>query len=96
MINMEIKVKVDKQGRMVLPKYARSALGIDGEGEVVCRVVGDKVVLEKFSVDSIYKAFDELKEIVPSLELDKVKVEGEDKYVDKEYALRKIGIRSNS
>jgi hypothetical protein len=60
---------------------------------MVCRVVGNKVILEKFSIDSIRKAFADLEEIAPSLELDTVKVEGEDKYVDREYALRKIGIR---
>jgi len=91
--NMEITIKVDKQGRTVLPKDVRKALGIDRETEMVCRVVGNKVILEKFSIDSIRKAFADLEEIAPSLELDTVKVEGEDKYVDREYALRKIGIR---
>jgi len=61
---------------------------------MVCRVVGNRILLERFSIDSIRKAFAELEEIVPSLELDTVKVEGEDKYVDREYALHKIGIRS--
>jgi len=91
---METTIKVDKQGRIVLPMDVRKALGIEGEAEMVCRVVGNRIVLEKFSIDSIRKAFAELEEIAPSLELDTVKVEGEDKYVDREYALRKIGIRS--
>jgi len=95
-LNMEVTVKVDKQGRTVLPKDVRKALGIDGEAEMVCRVVGGKVILEKFSVDSIHKAFADLEEIAPSLEFDTVKVEGEDKYVDREYALRKIGVRGIS
>ncbi len=90
---MEATIKIDKQGRTVLPKDVRKALGIDRETEMVCRVVGNKVILEKFSIDSIRKAFADLEEIAPSLELDTVKVEGEDKYVDREYALRKIGIR---
>jgi len=91
---METTIKVDKQGRMVLPMDLRKVLGIEGEAEMVCRVVGNRIMLEKFSIDSIRKAFAELEEIAPSLELDMVKVEGEDKYVDREYALRKIGIRS--
>jgi len=94
--NMEATIKIDKQGRTVLPKDVRKALGIDGEAEMVCRVFGNKVILEKFSIDSIQKAFAELEEIAPSLELDTVKVEGEDKYVDREYALRKIGIQGIS
>jgi AbrB family looped-hinge helix DNA binding protein len=95
-LNVEIIVKVDKQGRIVLPKDVRRAIGMEREMEMVCRVVGDRIILEKFSMEDIHKAFSELEEIAPSLELDAVKVEGEDKYVDREYALRKIGIRSVS
>jgi AbrB family looped-hinge helix DNA binding protein len=95
-LNVEVIVKVDKQGRIILPKDVRRAIGVEGGMEMVCRVVGDRIILRKFSVEDVHKAFSELEEIAPSLELDTVKVEGEDKYVDKEYALRKIGIRSIS
>ena len=61
----------------------------------MCRVVGNRIVLEKFSRDSIRKAFGELEELTPSLDLDTEEFEGEDKYFDREYALRKIGLRSN-
>lgn len=94
MKNVEAIIKVDKQGRMILPKGVRIALGIEGGTEMVCRVIGSRVVLEKFSLDSVQKAFEELEEIAPSLELDTVEVEGGDKYIDREYALRKIGVRS--
>jgi len=93
---VELTLRIDKQGRTVLPKEIRQALGINGNTEMVCRVVGNKIILEKFSPHSIHKAFAELEEIAPSLELDTVKIEGEDKYVDREYALRKIGLRSTS
>jgi len=89
---MEAIVRVDKQGRIILPEDARRALGI--EAEVLCRVVGNRVILERFSVEAIEKAFAELEEITPSLELDTEEVEGEDEYIDREYALRKIGLRS--
>jgi AbrB family looped-hinge helix DNA binding protein len=95
-VNMEATIRVDKQGRTVLPKDVRKAVGIDGEAEIVCRVVGNRIILEKFSMEAIHKAFAELEEMAPSLELDTVKVEGEDKYVDREYALRKIGVRGIS
>jgi len=95
-VYVEAIVKVDKQGRMVLPKDVRKALGIEDEAEVVCRVIGNKVILERFSIESIQKAFADLEEIAPSLEVDTVEVEGEDKYVDSEYALRKIGLRGVS
>ena len=92
---MESILKVDGQGRTVLPKKVRQALGIDGGTELVCRVVGNRILLEKFSPDSIRKAFGELEELTPSLDLDTEEFEGEDKYFDREYALRKIGLRSN-
>jgi len=95
-IYVEAIVKVDKQGRMVLPRDVRIALGIEGGAEMVCRVVGNKVILERFSIESIQRAFADLEEVAPSLEVDTVEVEGEDKYVDSEYALRKIGIRGVS
>lgn len=91
-IRMEAIVRVDKQGRIVLPKDVRRALGIEGEAEMVCRIVGNRVILERFSVEAVSKAFAELEEIAPSLEFDTEEVEGEDKYVDREYALRKIGL----
>jgi AbrB family looped-hinge helix DNA binding protein len=90
-VNMKATIKVDKQGRMVLPKNVRKALRIDGETEMVCRVVGNRIILEKFSMEAIHKSFAELEEIAPSLEFDTVKVVGEDKYIDREYALRKLG-----
>jgi bifunctional DNA-binding transcriptional regulator/antitoxin component of YhaV-PrlF toxin-antitoxin module len=95
-VSMEATIKVDKHGRTVLPKDVGKVLGIEGETEMVCRVVGNRIILEKFSMEMIHKAFAELEEIVPSLELDTVKAKGEDKYVDREYALRKIGVRGIS
>jgi bifunctional DNA-binding transcriptional regulator/antitoxin component of YhaV-PrlF toxin-antitoxin module len=78
---------------MVLPKDVRKALGIEGETKMTCGVIGNKVVLENYSGEAIRKAFAELGDIAPSLEVDTVNVEGEDEYVDREYVLCKIGIR---
>ncbi len=41
---------------------------------MVCRVVGNKVILEKFSTEVIQKAFAELEDIAHSLELDRVRI----------------------
>jgi len=92
---MEV-IKVDRQGRIVLPKNVRKALEISGGTEIICRVIGNRVMLEKFSIDLIQKAFAELEEIAPSLEEDTVEVKGEDKHVDRKYALRKIGVQGIS
>ena len=62
---------------------------------MACRVVGNKIVLEKFSRDSIRKAFSELEELAPSLDLDIEEFEGEGKRFDREYAFRRIGLRSD-
>jgi len=95
-VSVGLVVKVDRQGRVILPEDVRKALGIEGEAEMLCRVVGNRIILERFSVEAISKAFSELEEIAPSLEFDREEVEEKDKYFDREYALRKIGIRSNS
>ena len=42
-------VKVGKQGRMILPKDVRRALGMEGETEIVVGLLGDRIILEKFS-----------------------------------------------
>lgn len=73
---MEIIVKVDKQSQVILLKDFRKALEIEDETEMVCRVVGNRIVLEKLSVEAIHKVFVELEDIVPSLEFDTVKMEG--------------------
>ena len=86
-------VGVDSQGRTVLPKEVRQALGIEGGSKLVCRVVGNRVILERLSVERVHEAFSRLEELAPSLDLDVVEVEGEDRYIDREYALRKIGLR---
>lgn len=90
-------IRVDKQGRLVLPKEVREKVGIRGDSQLICTVVGRRIVLEHFLVERIWEAFRRLEEIVPSLDVDVVEgVVGEDKYVDEEYALRKIGIRRNN
>jgi len=45
---MGVAIKVDKRGRMVLPKDVRKALGIEGL-KMTCGVIGNKVVLENYS-----------------------------------------------
>jgi len=49
----EFKVKIDKQGRIVIPSDIRKSLGIKGETECVLRVNGRRIVIEV--IDSQYK-----------------------------------------
>jgi len=90
---MALTVRVDKQGRLILPKEVRDALDIGGESKLTCNVVGNRVILEKFSQKEMEEAVQRLRQIIPNLDLDSVEVEDVDKYVDREYALRKIGLR---
>ena len=92
---LDFVLRVDGQGRIVLPSRVRQALGIDGGAELVCRVVGNRIVLEKFSRDSIRRAFVELEELAPNLDLDIEEYEDEYGYFDGEYVFRKIGLRSD-
>jgi len=94
--SMPFMLRVNGQGRTVIPKEVRQALGIEGGSKLVCRIIGRKVILERLSVDRVQEAFSRLEDTAPSLDLDIVEVEGEDKYVDREYALRKIGLRRGS
>jgi len=90
-------IKVDKQGRLVLPKEVREKAGIKEDSQLICIVIGERIILEHFLIEKIQEAFRRLEEVAPSLDLDAVEeVIGEDKYVDREYALRKIGVRRNS
>ncbi len=92
--NMPYIIKVDKQGRLVLPKEVREKAGIKENSQLICTVIGERIILEHFLAEKIQEAFRRLEEIAPSLDLDVVEeVIGEDKYVDREYALRKIGFR---
>ena len=96
MVNfMPFMARVDGQGRMVLPKEAGRALGVEGGSKLVCRVVGNRVILERYVADRVREAFSKLEEATPSLDLDVGEVEGGDKYIDVKYALRKIGFGSN-
>jgi len=92
---LDFVLRVDGQGRIILPSRVRRALGISGGVELVCRVVGDRIILEKFSRDSIRRAFVELEKLAPSLDADAEEFEDEYGYFDGEYALRKIGLRSD-
>ncbi|MGC8912106.1 MAG: hypothetical protein ACP5K8_08520 [Nitrososphaeria archaeon] len=87
-INIEhpFRIRVDRYVRDTFASIFPASIS----GVVLDLGVGNMIILEKFSIDSIRKAFAELEEMAPSLELDTVKVEGEDKYVDREYAFEAI------
>ena len=68
MIKMEVIVRVDKQGRR--SEGCQGNPWKSGRQDVVCRIIGSGIILEKFAVDLIDRAFAEPEEVAPSLELD--------------------------
>ena len=95
MEQVELKIKIDKQGRLVIPSSVRRAMGIRGETEGVLKVRRGKIIIEIVEKDikeSVEKWYEEMK---------KVKVRAfssnEDisrsKWMSDEYAKKKLGLR---
>jgi len=88
------KVKMDKFGRILIPKEIRKKLGIAGEMELEIEVKGEKILIKPtdFNLEKgVDEAISYLKNNAPkpfvSFE------EGGEKWYSKEYSLRKMGLR---
>jgi len=88
------KVKIDKFGRILIPKEIRKKLGIAGEMELEIEVKDEKILIKPtdFNLEKrVDEAISYLKNNAPkpfvSFE------EGEEKWYSKEYSLRKMGLR---
>lgn len=94
--NMEYTVKIDKQGRLVIPSSIREALGLKGGGEAVIRLDGLKLVIEVVDKD-LERRVEEWRRTALSLRAEPFAEEvGEGwKWMSREYAERKLGIRRN-
>jgi AbrB family looped-hinge helix DNA binding protein len=49
--NVEHKVRVDRQGRIIIPSVLRRALGVTGDGELLLRLRGEELVLRRLRED---------------------------------------------
>ncbi|WP_457548814.1 AbrB/MazE/SpoVT family DNA-binding domain-containing protein [Archaeoglobus sp.] len=89
-----MKVKVDKFGRIVIPKEIRNRLGIHENTELTLTVKDDEIVL-KIQRNDLEKRVDELinflKNNAPKPFVAEVK--GEEKWLTKDYSLKKIGLK---
>ncbi len=90
---MEYRVRVDKKGRLVIPVSIRKSLGLDKGGEVILKVIGNKIVIEvidSFLAEKVAK----WKKTVLSIKAKPMSEEVSEswKWVDVEYAKRKLGL----
>jgi len=82
--------KIDKRGRLVIPASVRRALGISGEREVLVRTEGGRIIIELASRD-LEATVNEWVKLVTRTRLKPFAGESW-KWMDREYAERKLGI----
>ncbi|MBS7623266.1 AbrB/MazE/SpoVT family DNA-binding domain-containing protein [Candidatus Bathyarchaeota archaeon] len=91
---MEEKLKVDRQGRLILPSNLRERLGLrkDG-GKVSARLDGSRIILEPVSED-VEGAVEEWRNTVTTLHAEPFTEAAEQswKWMSLEYARRKLGL----
>lgn len=93
-INVEYTIGVDKQGRIVIPAPIREALGLKGDGKASIKLNGTKIVIELVDED-LEKRVEEWRALTLKLRAEPFVEEVEDswKWMSREYAERKLGIR---
>lgn len=90
-------VKIDKQGRLVIPASIRRAFGINGETEAIVRAEGGRIIIELISRDTEGSINRWVEDALNS----NLKPFTEDireswKWISGEYAERKLGISRGS
>ena len=89
-----VKVKVDRYGRIVIPKEVRERLGIRENSELTLEVREEEIVIRVEKGD-LEKRVDELVEFLrnnaPKAFVSEV--EEEDKWLTRAYSLEKIGLK---
>ena len=93
-----MKVRVDGDGRIILPKKVREELGIHEGSELMLDIKGEEIVIKihRGNLDkSLDKRVDELIEFLrkkaPKAFVSEV--EEEEKWLTKKYGLEKIGLK---
>lgn len=92
--SVEYKVSIDKQGRMVIPAPIREALGLVGGGEAVVRLSGNRIIVEVIDSE-LESRVEEWARRTLSVDVDAFveELEGSWKWMSREYAERKLGLR---
>jgi AbrB family looped-hinge helix DNA binding protein len=92
---MEQRLKVDKQGRLILPSTLRERLGLRaGGGTLAVRLDGFRMIIEPVSED-LEKTVREWRNMVAGIHAEAFTESAEPswKWMSLEYARRKLGLR---
>ncbi|WP_456397057.1 AbrB/MazE/SpoVT family DNA-binding domain-containing protein [Desulfurobacterium sp.] len=88
------KVKMDKFGRILIPKEIRKKLGIAGEMELEVEVKGEKILIKPTDFNLEMRVDEEISYLKNNAPKPFVSFEeGRGKWYSKEYSLRKAGLR---
>jgi AbrB family looped-hinge helix DNA binding protein len=90
---VEDAIKVDKQGRLVLPSHIREAFGIKQGGQLTIRIDGSKAIIEPVKQD-VKKKVQEWEKLSRNLKAEAFTEETNEswKWMSREYARRKLGL----
>jgi len=90
---MEETVKIDKQGRLVLPSHTRKLLGLKEGGSIYIRIDGSRAVLEP-ALEDLDERVAEWKEAALRLKASAFTEEVAEswKWMSREYARSKLGL----
>jgi len=92
--HIKLKIKIDKQGRMVIPSKVRRVLGIYDEMEGVLSVRGRKIIIEFIDnnlKERVEKWYEDMKRMKVQAFSSK-EVIPKSKWMSDEYAKRKLGL----
>mgnify|MGYP001626247689 CR=1 FL=1 len=92
MDEVEYRVKVDRQGRMVIPAPLRASLGLLGGGEVVVRALGKRLVIEVVDRDLERRVEEAVARILKIRAQPAPGKARPGKWYGAEYARRKLGL----
>ena len=89
-------IRVDKQGRILIPKEMRQKMGIEKDSEVKAQIIGKKLILEPTN-ENLEKIIQEWESKLISFEIKAFNIPERDgnnhvKWFSEEYVHKKLGL----
>ena len=92
---MASTIKIDKQGRIIIPKEIRDKLGLHNT-DLKIHVIGNKIIIEPFNSELEQQASEWEKALknldIEAFRIDHDKEENESKWFSEGYAKQKLGL----